>query len=83
MKKIFRKNRLLDLNVYQLDLSSRIRLVFIHSEEIIYSLILDFNHCFYSTKTNYDKNLNKGCKAEWDFKKEQQELKNNILTVLI
>lgn len=82
-EKFLEKNKLLDLNVYQLDLSSRIRLVFIHSEEIIYPLILDLNHCFYSTKKNYDKNLNKGCKTEWDFKNEQQELKNNILTGLI
>lgn len=72
------------INYYQLKISNEQRLILVirkKSNKLDYfiPILFDLNHLVYRSKEiNYDKNLNQK-KYEWNFKKEQEDIKEKLL----
>lgn len=73
------KNKISELNIFQLRINKRSRIICLFFEDIIYPLIFDLKHVFYQMK-NY--NFDNNCKHEnkdWDFKETQNSIKQQLL----
>lgn len=73
------KNKISELNIFQLRINKRSRIICLFFEDIIYPLIFDLKHVFYPIKDyNFDNNY-KHENKDWDFKQNQNSIKQQLL----
>lgn len=78
-QKFLIKNKISELNIFQLRINTRSRIICLFFEDIIYPLIFDLKHVFYPIQDHKFDNNYKHENKDWDFKSKQNQIKKQLL----
>ena len=72
-------NKISELNIFQLRINTRSRIICLFFKNIIYPLIFDLKHVFYPIQDHKFDNNYKHENKDWDFKLKQNQIKKQLL----